>query len=480
MAKKPLDNSTQSRRWLFPLILSLGLFVLAARPIVDPDLWWHLKTGELTLQNHAVFHADPFSFTRAGQPWINHEWLSDVLMFSVYRFAGWGGLIVVFAALISATYFLAFRRSSGRSYIAVVCTVWAAFASRPVWDARPQIFSLILASAFLTLHDMSARRPRMLWWTVPLMLLWVNLHAGYASGIALLFLFFLGDIADLLLGFARDMQQSRLGSLLVAIVACIAVVPLNPYGLKMYAYPLATLRSAGMQNHIAEWFSPDFHKPEYLPLVLLMLALLAALALSKKRLRPGELILLASGTIAALISARHVALYALIAGPLLSKLLDRGLPPSRQSAPTRGATLINVSVLLLFAGFVILHIHGVIKRQPEVEAGHFPSRATDFLAHNPVPGPIFNHYDWGGYLIWRLYPNHPVFIDGRADVYGDDLMTDFANASSLKKDWRPVLNRWKIRTILLPPDSPLITALKTQGQWQEIYADPQAVILTGP
>ena len=313
-----------TRRSPFPLILLLGTFVLAARPVVDPDLWWHLKTGQLTLQNHAVFHADPYSFTRAGQPWINHEWLSDVLMFSLHRAVGWGGLIVVFSALISATYFLAFRRSSGRSYTAGIFTVWAAFASLPVWDVRPQILSLFFASVFLTLHEISARRPRILWWTVPLMLLWVNLHAGYASGIALLVLFFLGDVIDLLFGFSRDMQKSRLGSLLVALFACLAVVPLNPYGAKMYLYPLATLRSAGMQNHIAEWFSPDFHKPEYLPLALLMLATIAALALSKKRLRPGELLLLLAANFAALISVRHIALYTLIAAPALSKLLDRG------------------------------------------------------------------------------------------------------------------------------------------------------------
>jgi hypothetical protein len=464
-------------RRTFSLILLLGLFVLAARPIVDPDLWWHLKTGQLILQNHAVLHSDPFSFTRAGEPWINHEWLSDILMFRLYQIAGWGGLIVVFAALIAATYFLAFRRSSSQSYLAGICIVWAAFAARPTWDVRPQILSLFFASVFLTLHEASSRRPRLLWWTVPIMLLWVNLHAGFALGIGLLVLFLLGDALDLRFGFSSDLQSSRLGSLVVALIACLAVVPLNPNGAKLYLYPLATLRSAGMQNHIAEWFSADFHKPEYLPLALLMLATFAALALSRNRPCPGDLILLFAANGAALISVRHIALYSLIAAPTLSKLLDKGATHSFE-LPNRTTIAINAVLLAVFAGFVVLRVEQVVKHQPEIESSRFPSRAADFILQHHPPGPIFNHYDWGGYLIWRLYPDYPVFIDGRADLYGDRLMTEFDNASSLKRDWRQPLERWQVKTVILPPDAPLIAALKTSGKWQEIYADSQSAILT--
>jgi hypothetical protein len=309
------------------------------------------------------------------------------------------------------------------------------------------------------------------------MLLWVNLHAAFALGIGLLFLFFLGDVLDLLLGFSRDMQTSRLGSLLVALFACLLVVPLNPYGARMYWYPLATLRSAGIQSHIAEWFSPDFHKPEYLPLALLMLATISALALFKKRLRPGELLLLLAANFAALISVRHLALYALIAAPVLSTLFDRGVTRD-YALPGRVTVAANAMLIAIFAVFIILHVSKVISHQPEIERSHFPSRAVDFLAQRHPPGPLFNHYDWGGYLIWRLHPEYSVFIDGRADIYGDDLMTDFSNASYLKKDWKTVLERWKIKTIILPPDAPLVTALKTSEKWQQIYADDQATILT--
>ena len=91
---------------------------------------------------------------------------------------------------------------------------------------------------------------------------------------------------------------------------------------------------------------------------------------------------------------------------------------------------------------------------------------------------MMNHYNWGGYFIWKLYPQYRVFLDGRADVYGDALMTEFASCYYLKGDWKKSLEAWGIRTVVLPPDAPLITALRTSPQWQQIYADSQAVILT--
>src|SRR4029077_18881739 len=124
-----------------------------------------------------------YSFTRSGLPWVDHEWLSEIIMFVVYRVAGEGGLIVTFAAIIAATLLLVFVRCPGRPYLAALMTLWGAVASAPAWGVRPQMFSLLLASTFLLLLEASAKRPMLVWWTPPLMLLWVNLHAGYPIGL---------------------------------------------------------------------------------------------------------------------------------------------------------------------------------------------------------------------------------------------------------------------------------------------------------
>jgi hypothetical protein len=466
-------------RAVFVAIVALGLLALAARPAADPDLWWHLRTGQLTLQNHAVFRIDPYSFTRAGFPWINHEWLSDVLMFGLYRLSGFGGLIVVFALLITGTYLLVFKRCSGGSYIAGLVTIWAALASRPVWGVRPQVLSLFFVSLLLWLCDARFRHPRVLWWAVPLILLWVNLHAGYALGIALLVLFLMGDLLD---AFASSEGWNgiapRVLTSALVIAASLAVVPLNPYGTKVYSYPISTLRSVSMQSRIAEWFSPNFHDSQYLPLVLLMLATLAALALSSKRVPPGELLLLLAANFAALLSVRHVGIYALIAAPILSRLFNFDFPGRwSRSVPLAGAVLINVAIVVVFAIFVAVHVRTVVKHPTAVEAEMFPLRAVSFLTTLHSPGPILNDYDWGGYLIWRLYPGYRVFIDGRADVYGDALMKDFGDANSLTGNWRGVLERWRIRTVILKTGSPLVTALRTSSDWKPLYSDSQATVM---
>jgi len=482
----------QTRR-VFAAILVVGLFTMAARSVTDPDVWWHLRTGELIVQTHAVFHTDPYSFTRFGQPWVDHEWLSQVLIFSLYRLAGWGGLIAGFGAVTAAAFLLVFLRCPGRPYVAGVITLLGAFASAPSWGVRPQMLTLLLASVLLLILERSYRHPNLLWWTPLLMLLWVNLHAGYALGIALMALFLVGDALDAALGFAafdsKDGPKvaSRFRALALAIVACTAVVPLNPYGTAMYAYPLETLRSRAMQSYIGEWFSPDFHQGRYLPTLVMILATVVLAAISPRRMRPKEVLLLSVTTFAALRSVRHIPIYALVAIPIVSAmtlawLQESGIAKrfeSRRLPMTPAKAMINAVLLTSFLVFMVARVLYVSRRQPDAEAKELPAAAASFIARQRPPTPMLNHYNWGGYFIWKLYPEYPVYIDGRADLYGDAFMDDLATTYYLRGDsWRSRLEKWRIRTVVLPPDAPLTTALGSLPDWKTIYADKQAVVLT--
>ena len=133
--------------------------------------------------------------------------------------------------------------------------------------------------------------------------------------------------------------------------------------------------------------------------------------------------------------------------------------------------------MAVFAGFHTAH---VIQRQPQAEMQRFPARAVAFLQAHPPSGPIFNHYDWGGYLIWKLYPATRVFIDGRADLYGKPLLDQFANTYQFKGDWQQPLQQWRIDTVLVPADSALATGLRSSPGLTVAYEDPQAVVLTAP
>jgi len=477
----------QTRR-VFVGVLALGLFTMAARSVTDPDVWWHLRTGQLIVQTHAVFHTDPYSFTRFGQPWIDHEWLSQVLIFALYRLAGWGGLIAGFGAVVAGAFLLVFLRCPGRPYVAGVITLLGAFASAPSWGVRPQMLTLLLASVLLLILERSYQRPKLLWWTPALMLLWVNLHAGYALGIGLMALFLVGDALDVAFGFEGGPPSSaRFRTLALVIVVCAAVVALNPYGASMYAYPLETLRSRAMQSYIGEWFSPDFHQSRYLPTLVMILATVALAALSPRRLRPREILLLSVTTYAGLRSVRHIPIYALIAIPILSAMVLAWLQERavarrfewKQTPLTRAKTLLNAVLLAGFLVFLVARVRYVTHRQAETEAKELPAGAVSFIAAQRPPAPILNHYNWGGYFIWRLYPEYHVYIDGRADLYGDAFMNDLATTYYLRGDsWRIPFATWRIRTVVLPPDAPLVTALRALPDWETIYADNQAVILS--
>jgi len=471
---------------VFTIVFSLGLFTMSARGVADPDFWWHLRSGELIVRSHTILRTDPFSFTRFGHPWINHEWLSDVLIFCLYRVAGFGGLIVSFAAISAATLLFVYLRCPGRPYFAAVFTVCGAIASTPTWGVRPQMFTLLFAAIFLVILDKARSDPKLLWWTVPLTLLWANLHAGYALGIALLALSLVGTVLDIALGVESWARRAAgLRNLGLALVACVAVVAVNPNGMRLYTYPFETLGSKAMQSYIHEWFSPNFHDPEYAPLLLIILGILVGFAISPKRVSPRDLVLLCPATLAGLRSVRHIPVFVLIAVPILTQLWEAWLQSVGATIRTnRGSVhrlsekrLLNALILGTFAAFSIVRVVLVIHRQPQTEAQHFPAGATAFISTQRPPAPVLNHYNWGGYFIWKLYPDYRVFIDGRADLYGDSFMNEFAASYYLAGDWRKSLRTWGIRTIVLPPDAPLVTALQSQPGWRRTYADSQAVVL---
>jgi hypothetical protein len=464
----------------FLTILFLGLLAMAARNVTDPDIWWHLKAGQYIAEHKAVPHADPFSYTRAGQPWVAHEWLTELLLYEIQRVAGWGGLIVIFAAVLCAAFFLVYLRCGPAPYVAGLATLFAAWASAPVWGVRPQVVSLLLTSLWLLILERSESNSKLLWWTLPLTLLWVNLHAGFALGLALLALFLAGEWMERAFRWSSSQSVRRLKTAALIVVCNLLLVPLNPSGVRMFWYPIETLRSAVMHSYIAEWASPNFHRAEYWPFLLVVLGTFATLSWSSLKVRPRDLLLLVVTLYAGLCSIRMIPLFVLIAIPLIAKRL--GNWPLRNSGTRRPRAevrmVLNGVIVLAMTAFTGIHIAQVIQRQPQAEAHDFPVGAVAFLATHAVPGPIFNHYDWGGYLIWKLYPSIPVFIDGRADLYEKQLLDQFADTYQFKDDWQHNLQRWSVGTVLVPMDSALATGLRSAPGWAVAYEDAQAVVLT--
>jgi hypothetical protein len=473
---------------IFLAVVFLGIFGMAARNVTDPDVWWHLKTGQFIAGHHSVPRTDPFSYTRAGQPWVAHEWLSELFLYELYRMAGSSGLIVTFAAIICAAFLLLYLRC-GSSYVGGIATLVAAWATAPVWGVRPQIISLLLTSLWLLILERAERHPRLLWWTLPLTLLWVNLHAGFALGLVLSALFLAGGLLEYFLDSDPRPGRAHLRLSATVLFLDLLIVPLNPNGLRMFVYPIETLRSAGMQKYIAEWASPNFHRAEYSLFLLLVLATFAVLSWSRVSLRSRDLLLLLVSLYAGLCAIRTTPLFVLVATPLICQRLAEWprTEALRRRSEHSSHILFNATIALAMVAFVSVRIAQVIRQEPEAEVQHFPADAVSFLLTHRAAGPIFNDYDWGGYLIWKLYPATRVFIDGRADLYADSLsggakdqslLDQFAKTYQLKGGWQGVVDRWNIKTVLVPPDSALAVGLRNAPGWEVVYKDSMAVIIT--
>lgn len=397
-------------RQIFFIVLFIGLFLMTLRPIADPDFWWHLRTGQLMVDTHAIPHVDPFSYTNAGKPWIAHEWLSELFIYGLYQLGSYGLLIFIFSAIITGSFLFAYLRSplGTRPYVAGFSLLLGALATAPTWGVRPQMTSLLITSLFLYLLDRYVQEGK-LKFVLPLPLItlvWVNLHAGYFLGLAIAGIYIVGGLIDILkaeLDKSGQVDSPTFKPILILsgiLGACILATLSNPNGIHILLYPLQTLTSQSMQQFIQEWFSPDFHQLIWQPLVWFILALIGAGMLARKSISPTKILLTLIFGYAALRSMRHVPLFAIVAIPILAEQV--GSLVSIRSEVRLSSRLLRwiVPVILVLLVLVTgLRFVQVVQDQSKSESEAFPKSAVDWMLDNKPEGNLFNSYGWGGYLI---------------------------------------------------------------------------------
>ncbi len=474
-----------STRHLFVAILFIAIFVMATREISDPDFWWHLRTGQYILETGSIPHTDIFSFTATGREWVTHEWLSEALIYTLFRAGSFSLLIVTFAGIITAAFALVYYRTEARPFLAGFVVLLGALAAMPTWGVRPQMLSLLFTSVFLFLLDRYQEKGNLRFAVplIPLTILWVNLHSGFALGLTLTAFYICGLIAE---GFQYGrvrINDDRVRNLLIIFVLCLLAVMVNPNGARMYSYPFETLTSPAMQRYIQEWFSPDFHLIEFQPFALLLIALIAGALWARAHISATSVLLVMVFGYASLRSARNIPIFALVAVPVLVRQLAEGLRTHGWlrdhvsfALPPRAVGLLNSALLLLLLGVIGLRVYAVASNQSKVEQATFPSRAVSLIQSQKLAPNLYNSYAWGGYLIWRLYPQYRVFIDGRADVYGDRFIEDFLRVYRAEPGWDEELYTRDVRLVLIEPGSPLAHALANNSTWQQLYADDHSVL----
>jgi hypothetical protein len=472
---------------VFAVYVLLLSFFFASRPISDPDFWFHLKLGQFIVQHAQVPRVEIFSCTNLGQPYIAHGWLSGVIFYLIYSRFGQNLLIFIFACLTALAFWIIFKRSTEHIFtrgISVLLGVWTVL---PNIGVRPRVFTLLLATCYFHilsryLTDSNSKR---LWWLVPLMVLWVNLHGAFLIGLTFIGLTMGGAAVDVWI--SREtvgVTWTRVKPLLIILVACALASLFNPYGTRIYSQVLAVLSSPIYQYVGADWLSPDFHQPELFPLIVLILLSTTVLVLSPKRARPSQVLFLLATLFMTFKMQRNAIVFAVVATSLLSDysgaLWDSLFAgPAREStsfSQRRRPSILNLLLLLPLILFVV-KVKKVVYVPPTQQMAYVPFHAVEYMKDNGIQGCTFTEPNiWGDYLIWAT-PANPVYIDGR-DVYPTQFVQEYVEIIQGERDWRESFDRYGVTNAILTRSSSLAGQLRKSGEWQQIYEDEYAMVFT--
>ena len=521
-AQAPIPPLAQ---WLFPSIkdvLFLGyLFgpslLNESGVLYDSDTGWHIRHGETILRTWTLPSGDYFSYTNYGKPWFSWEWLADVLLALIHKYAGLNGIAFWANATFALTFTLLFSWTAKRGGNVLVCLLLsrvAGFAAAVHWLARPHLFSMLLVLFWYMLLERIQRQGsaadsrfgKTAWVLPPLMMLWTNLHGAFVIGVVLLLIYALGNFLSAVV---KPEQTSSAQAMRLArhffwiAMLCLLASCLNPYGLKVHQHIFHSyLQSNTLVDRVTEFTSPNFHSFVVKFFEAVLLASLVVVAASYRKLSFIEMGLLVFWTHLALFSVRHVPLYAIMVVPILVRHLTEYLSDLQTDAcfhPRIGALLQgfnrysgnllnfeNRFTSMVYPALAMLFMTGVCLNQgkflghtltaAKFDSKQFPVKAADFVEQAGLKGNMFTTDYWGGYFIYRFHPRHKVFFDGRSDMYGEDFVKEYQRITNLDYRWREILEKYKVDWILLPVDYGLCSALKEQRDWQILYDDHQSMI----
>lgn len=489
----------------------MGGGALSSRLLGDASIGWHIRNGERMLQTHSVTRTDSFSVTMGGHTWYAWEWLYDVVIARIYQGVGLNGVVFFTAAIIALTFALSLHLCLRRGADLPVTALLLALslgASMIHLFARPHVLSWLFTVIWFQVLDSSdgVNGRRRLWWLPVLMLIWVNIHGGFVVGFVLLGIYILSDT----ILYYRCQEAGELLVLaarlrVLGIVAGLSLVAslINPYGYELHIHVYRYLSSRWLMNHIDEFLSPDFHGVAQQCFVAILLITIVALALSRTKPSLARVFVMLFATHSGLYASRNLPvsslLLTLIIAPFWTKMLADARDNSQLSLRLRSflsrwqsMTARIRDVELGFRGHVwplaavligvlaCLH-QGRMGSQTLMNArfdpGHLPVQATDVIVQRGIRDPIFSQDSWGGYLIYRLYPEKRVFVDDRHDLYGEEFLKDYLKSIRVAPEWEKFLNEKRVNWALLPAKSSLANMLEETSKWNLIYQDQTAALL---
>ncbi len=477
-------------RDVFFLAILFAALALGPRMLsLDSDLGRHLTLGGFILDSHQIPTRDLFSHTRADAPRPAYEWLTQVAFALAYRLLNLDGVILVCAGIIASAFAFVYADAARRSQMplaALLIAMLAAMASSLHWLPRPHVVTFLLLAMWIERLERVRRGGSVTWWHFPaLMLIWANAHGGFLFGI-LAWLAYMGGWVWEAIRKSACLQSGKQwmfigGSSLLASI-------ITPSGWGNWQAVLSN-HSRYILSRTVETRPPDFSIPVvWLFGLLLLLTLLLALA-SRRWPNASHIFLLGGFAALGLMMARNIPLFAVACAPILAEWIHHASARwnlwqtietniGALEKPLRGALW---PVVVCGAIAVLIGSRFEVRHEPIVqfEACVFPVAAVDWLATHPQSGNMFNDLNWGGYLLYQLWPEQKVFMDSQTDFYGEALVREYEQILNAQKDWQAALDHHAVGWAIIPPDVPLASALQNSG-WRTIYLDATAVIFRRP
>jgi hypothetical protein len=467
------------------LVIMVLLYCIPASqamiPVVDPDIWWHLRTGQWMVDHAQLPATDPFSVYGMGKPWVAYSWLFEILVYALFAKFGLMGILVFTVSmsfLIALVLHGALRRAE-LPFIAEVFFVAVALgAMSSLLSPRSWLFSILFFTVelFILFHARRTGKMALLLALPPLFVLWANLHIQFIYGLAALGLFLVEVLLSHLpsLGLSpRHRPNISLGRILLLLLACLVATLITPYHFRLYIPIFEVIGQTGAFRLIMELLPLSFRA--LTDWLVIGLTIGAAFVLGWQRAwLPFPTLLLLMGTFLAFRARRDVWVLVLAAVFIISEF-GRFV----RSEPSFGFTKLR-AICVIVALTVAIYLIGLRRQISEQQLESvverlFPVAAVKFIDQKNYSGPLYNDFNWGGYLIWTLR-RLPVSMDGRMNVHGDQRIERAFNTWSGLRGWESDPELMKARLVIGSVNRALTNLMRTDARFKLVYEDAIAVV----
>lgn len=470
------------------LVIAAFYSIQSQAAVIDPDIWWHISVGDWIVEHRSVPRTGILS-QHLERPWVAYSWGFDLLVATIHR--QWGlpgiiGLLIGFQVLVSFVFLLAMRDLTKTPWWAWLIASSSIFAFY-INPLRPALFTLLFFTLelFVIFQVERRRDDTLLVWLAPLFVLWANTHIQFVYGLFVLALYVAARLAKMTPGVffgvvPRDRVPAPFPAACVAALALAAVCSvIGPNGVLPHAVAIEYATQIGHYQVIQELGALNFRRPEHFVQLWLVMAACVAAGRSR-RFDLFRLLLLAFSAAVSFRAMRDSWFVSMAAAFVLAEIVGdtRAAAEERDSTPVvRPAVLYALAaVLALGVAFTLARRQGMSTPELATVVDRvYPLRATEFIRQAGLNGRMYNDFNWGGFLTYRL-PEHPVSIDPRADLYDGELFAQSLRTANASPGWEKDPDVARADFVLIQRWFPLARALANDRQFRLVYEDHLATI----